>query len=359
MVRPPHHATTAANAGARARRSTCREAADRCSRPRPFRSDSLTSSTNRSNPANRSSKRSTHKPCRPRHPSPRRVPRSASCKSFRAATSATTSKRSPRRRAKKWSRSRGGVNIVIQGLAVPNVPATLGPLGDIDIEADRVVIWGLDSGTGGLGQPAAQPVTQQSDQPLEIYMEGNIVFRQGDRTVYATRMFYDVKRQIGIILDAELLTPVPQRERLSIPRPHSPPRRIAQAARPRRTSSPKTASSRPAASKSPSYDLTGGTMTLTDSQQPLIDPATGQQVVNPQTGQPAYRALQPAAKRKQLPAHRRHPGLLLADLLDRPRAADVLPRQLPHPQRFRLRLPGAHRARYVPAAWATTIRRTA
>ena len=103
----------------------------------------------------------------------------------------------------------GGVNVVIQGLAVPNVPAALGPLGDIDIEADRVVIWGLDNGAGGLGQPSAQPVTQQSDQPLEIYMEGNIVFRQGDRTVYATRMFYDVKRQIGIILDAELLTPVP------------------------------------------------------------------------------------------------------------------------------------------------------
>ena len=33
--------------------------------------------------------------------------------------------------------------------------------------------------------------------PLEIYMEGNIVFRQGDRTVYADRMFYDVRRQIG------------------------------------------------------------------------------------------------------------------------------------------------------------------
>lgn len=181
----------------------------------------------------------------------------------------------------------GGVNIVIQGLAVPNVPATLGPLGDIDIEADRVVIWGLDSGTGGLGQPSAQPVTQQSDQPLEIYMEGNIVFRQGDRTVYATRMFYDVKRQVGIILDAELLTPVPNvkgyqyqgliRLRAASLKQLDHSRFVAQDAF--------ITTSR---LEEPSYDLTGGTMTLTDSQQPLIDPATGQQVVNPQTGQPAY-----------------------------------------------------------------------
>jgi hypothetical protein len=40
-------------------------------------------------------------------------------------------------------------------------------------------------------------------------MEGNIEFRQGDRIVYADRMFYDVRRQTGIILGAELLTPLP------------------------------------------------------------------------------------------------------------------------------------------------------
>ena len=50
---------------------------------------------------------------------------------------------------------------------------------------------------------------QAHDAPLEIYMEGNIEFRQGDRVVYANRMFYDVRRQIGVILDAELLTPLP------------------------------------------------------------------------------------------------------------------------------------------------------
>ena len=46
-------------------------------------------------------------------------------------------------------------------------------------------------------------------------MEGNIVFRQGDRTVYADRMFYDARRQIGTILNAELLTPAAASGRLS------------------------------------------------------------------------------------------------------------------------------------------------
>ena len=43
----------------------------------------------------------------------------------------------------------GGVNIIIQGLSGDSLPQTLGPLGDIDIEADRVVVWGVDT-SGGL-----------------------------------------------------------------------------------------------------------------------------------------------------------------------------------------------------------------
>ena len=34
---------------------------------------------------------------------------------------------------------------------------------------------------------------QPENVPLEIYMEGNIVFRQGERTIYAQRMYYDVR----------------------------------------------------------------------------------------------------------------------------------------------------------------------
>src|SRR5262249_28875494 len=98
----------------------------------------------------------------------------------------------------------GGVNVIVQGLSTDNLPQVLGPLGDVDIEADRVVIWGADlSGLNG--------AAQDNNAPLQIYMEGNIIFRQGDRTVYADQMFYDVPTHRSTILNAELLTPVPQR----------------------------------------------------------------------------------------------------------------------------------------------------
>ncbi len=101
----------------------------------------------------------------------------------------------------------GGFRVVIEGLPAGNIPAALGPLGMIDISTDRAVIWT----EGGLvlgGQSV-----QSQDTPLEIYMEGNIEFRQGDRIIFADRMFYDVRRQVGIILNAELLTPLPKTER--------------------------------------------------------------------------------------------------------------------------------------------------
>ncbi|NOZ41492.1 MAG: organic solvent tolerance protein OstA [Planctomycetes bacterium] len=100
----------------------------------------------------------------------------------------------------------GGFRVVIEGLPAGNVPAALGPIGMIDISTDRAVIWT----EGGLvlgGQSV-----QSQDTPLEIYMEGNIEFRQGDRLITADRMFYDVRRQVGVILNAEMLTPLPKTE---------------------------------------------------------------------------------------------------------------------------------------------------
>ena len=43
----------------------------------------------------------------------------------------------------------------------------------------------------------------------EVYLEGNIVFRQGDRVIYADRMYYNVRQEYGVVLNAEMLTPVP------------------------------------------------------------------------------------------------------------------------------------------------------
>ncbi|NOY42489.1 MAG: LPS-assembly protein LptD [Planctomycetes bacterium] len=99
----------------------------------------------------------------------------------------------------------GGIRVLIEGLSADNIPAAVGPVGTIDISTDRAVIW-----SGGAELGVGSPSIQSQDSPMEIYMEGNIEFRQGDRVVYADRMFYDVRRQIGIILNAELLTPLPK-----------------------------------------------------------------------------------------------------------------------------------------------------
>ena len=101
----------------------------------------------------------------------------------------------------------GGIRVLIEGLPSGDIPAAFGPLGTVDITTDRAVVWTADNRSG-----IATEFVQSQDTPLEIYMEGNIEFRQGDRVVYADRMFYDVRRQIGVILNAELLTPLPKYE---------------------------------------------------------------------------------------------------------------------------------------------------
>ena len=97
----------------------------------------------------------------------------------------------------------GGVRVLIEGLPTQGLPPGFGPLGVVDVSTDRAVIW-----AAGVNSDATGANVQSPDQPLEIYMEGNIEFRQGDRVVYADRMFYDARRQIGVILNAELLTPL-------------------------------------------------------------------------------------------------------------------------------------------------------
>jgi hypothetical protein len=176
----------------------------------------------------------------------------------------------------------GGVNIIIEGLSVEGAPAELGPLGTIDIEADRIVAWGLPLG-GGSGAE----MTQGSEQPLEFYLEGNIVFRQGDRVVYADRMFYDARRHIGTILNAELIAPPPAvagyqyqglvRLRAAAIRQLDASRFVAQDAM--------LTTSR---LEEPAYSFESQTITFTDRPQPLVDPSTGMAGVDPMTREPAY-----------------------------------------------------------------------
>ncbi len=109
----------------------------------------------------------------------------------------------------KWSRSpntnqsigiiTAGINLIVDGLP---------GFGSIDVSADRLVLW--TEGILDLQGKNAQP----DEIPLEMYLEGNIVFRQGERVIYANRMYYDIRNQVGLVLDAEMLTPVPNYEGL-------------------------------------------------------------------------------------------------------------------------------------------------
>lgn len=164
-----------------------------------------------------------------------------------------------------------GVNVLIHG--VPGIgvwqPET------IDIATDRMVIW-----VKGLEQPdlsGQRPLP--ADAAVEVYMEGNIVFREGDRVVYAERMYYDVARRIGVLVDAELLTPVPQYEGLLRVRA----RALRQLGPDRfRAEHAYVTSSRMGF---PTYRLQAGEVVLETSREPVIDPLTGGAPVDPTTGE--------------------------------------------------------------------------
>lgn len=89
--------------------------------------------------------------------------------------------------------------------------------GTIDIVADKFVIWTTekngDGSTLSANAEGGQSIAVDDNGSFEIYMEGNIVFRQDERLVQgngdqrtfrAPRAYYDVKRKRFYGLDAEL-----------------------------------------------------------------------------------------------------------------------------------------------------------
>jgi lipopolysaccharide export system protein LptA len=91
-----------------------------------------------------------------------------------------------------------GVQIIVKGID---------QLGTASMETDRAIIW---TPIVSITDPNSLRAAQNGQGPLEVYLEGNIVFRQGDRVIYADRMYYNVRQEYGVVLNAEMLTPVPQ-----------------------------------------------------------------------------------------------------------------------------------------------------
>ncbi len=167
-----------------------------------------------------------------------------------------------------------GVNVIIDGLPMPRGE---GP-GSVDLSADRVVMW-----TAGVQQngPANQTL-QSDDTPLEIYMEGNVVFRQGNRIIQAPAMFYDVRQKIGTALGAELLTPLPTpvypglvRLRANVLRQVDNDRYVAEGAG--------FTTSR---FGEPTYEVRAGQVIFEDQQHTVYNALTGAAEIDPRTGEP-------------------------------------------------------------------------
>jgi hypothetical protein len=160
----------------------------------------------------------------------------------------------------------GGVQAIIDGLD---------ELGNVSIEADNVFGWlpTIDPANPNVPDP------RTSEVPYEIYLEGNIVFRQGDRVIYADRMYYNVTQEYGVVLSAEMLTPVKDYQGLlrlraevlqQIDRQHFQAYGAA------------LTSSRIGV---PRYWFQAENVQVEDIQRPIVDPFSGQPLVNPATGE--------------------------------------------------------------------------
>jgi hypothetical protein len=164
----------------------------------------------------------------------------------------------------------GGFNIIVDGVAV------LGEVGSIDLSADRFVAW--MGAAPGVGETLQDPAT-----PMEVYLEGNVVFRQGNRIVQAQSMYYDVRQRIGVVLAAELLSPLPSpvypglvRLRANVLRQVDQDHYVAD-----------DAGFTTSRFGLPSYEVRAGQVVFEDLQQPAnIDPVTGAPEVDPRTGEP-------------------------------------------------------------------------
>ncbi|MGL4594345.1 MAG: hypothetical protein ACRCUY_06410 [Thermoguttaceae bacterium] len=93
-----------------------------------------------------------------------------------------------------------GLNLIIDGVSGGDYV-----VGDIiDITADHAVIWAANP----TKMSRNQELVEDSQQDFEVYLEGNIIYRDGSRTIEANRMYYDAKNKIAYILNAALTSPI-------------------------------------------------------------------------------------------------------------------------------------------------------
>lgn len=95
---------------------------------------------------------------------------------------------------------KGGVNVLIEGNEQPGPKST----GVIDLTADEVVFWTDEASAQNLSLGAN--TTQPEEMPLQVYLEGNVIVRQGPNELRAHQAFYDVREERALLLDASVRT---------------------------------------------------------------------------------------------------------------------------------------------------------
>jgi len=100
----------------------------------------------------------------------------------------------------------GGIKLNVDS---PQADGSVDPQA-IELAADNMVLWTESAELTSLGTGGER--LQTRDTPLQIYLEGNIVIRQGDQILKANRAFYDAQEERALLLDAELKLFVPSTE---------------------------------------------------------------------------------------------------------------------------------------------------
>ena len=96
----------------------------------------------------------------------------------------------------------GGVNIVVDNVPLRVEGRTI--LTRIDLTADRAVIW---TDANYASNPGGFEIDENT--PFQVYLEGNIVVRQGTNVVRASHAFYDISQRRGLAINAEVRTFLP------------------------------------------------------------------------------------------------------------------------------------------------------
>ena len=173
-----------------------------------------------------------------------------------------------------WSIT-NGFTLIAQGVDYKDVAVDE----SLELSADSAIVW-----TSGFDfqQLATSSVSKPADADFEIYLDGNVVFRQGNSVVYAKKMYYDLKNKVGIVENAEVVAEVPDMDGAFF--------RLGAAKIVQRDADTLYATDAWVSTSMmgrPKYRLQTDTLTALRSSKPLYDQMNGAPIIDSATGEQA------------------------------------------------------------------------